>query len=286
MLSGIESYRPLLFSIAYRMTGSAADAEDLVQETFLRAARADEGSIENPRAWLASVVTNLALDLLKSARRNREEYVGPWLPEPIVVEGREERDLEMISFAFMTLLETLAPEERAVLILRDVFQYEFDEVAGIVGKSAANCRQILHRARTRLAARKPRFEPSKEEHWRLVDGFLASMRSGDPGELAQLLAPDVTSWSDGGGKVNAARRPIEGREAVTRFLLGLRRLAPATWTTRTVEINGLPAVAGFLDGQLFNTIAFDVRDGLIRGIRIVVNPDKLAYLRLQLQADA
>jgi len=282
VLSDLESYRPFLFGIAYRMTGSAADAEDLVQETFLRATRAETETIENPRAWLASIVTRLALDLLKSARRNREEYVGPWLPEPLLVDEREERDLESISFAFMTLLETLAPEERAVLVLRDVFQYEFDEIGEFVGRSAVNCRQILHRARTRLREHKPRFHPSRDEHRRLVDGFLETMRDGDPARLAGILAPDVTTWSDGGGKVTAARRPIEGRDAVVNFLLGIRRLAPPDSSLRALEVNGEPAIVSFVGDSLFGAIFFEVDGARISAIRFVINPDKLDTLRAQI----
>lgn len=278
----LEAHRRYLFSIAYRMTGSAADAEDLVQETFLRVARAPEAQVENPRAWLAAIITRLALDLLKAARRSREEYVGPWLPEPIVVREGEERDLESISLAFMTLLELLSPEERAVLVLRDVFQYEYDEIAPLLDKGEANCRQILHRARKRLAENRPRFRASREEHRRLVDGFLASLREGDLARLESVLAPEVTTWSDGGGKVPAARRPIEGRENVVRFLLGIRRFAPADTSLYVVEINGRPAVAALVLGALHSVIDVDVEDGLIRAIRILANPDKLVRVREQL----
>lgn len=278
----LEAHRRYLFSIAYRMTGSAADAEDLVQETFLRVARAPDAEVENPRAWLAAIITRLALDLLKAARRSREEYVGPWLPEPIVVREGEERDLESISLAFMTLLELLSPEERAVLVLRDVFQYEYDEIAPLLGKGEANCRQILHRARKRLAENRPRFRASREEHRRLVDGFLASLREGDLARLESVLAPEVTTWSDGGGKVPAARRPIEGRENVVRFLMGIRRFAPADTSLDAVEINGRAAVAALVGGALHSIIDIDVEDGLIRAIRILANPDKLQRLREQL----
>lgn len=278
-----EAHRHYLFAIAYRMTGSAADAEDLVQETWLRAQRAETAGISNERAWLARVITRLALDLLKSAQRTREEYIGPWLPEPIVAHEREE-DLETVSFAFMTILERLTPEERAVLLLRDVFHYEFDEIAEIVSKEASNCRQILHRARARIEESKPRFRASPEEHRRLVDGFIASVQAGDPAGLERLLAPGVTSWSDGGGKVNAARRPIVGRDHVIRFLAGLARLAPPDVAHRQVVLNGAPGIATFVGGQLFNTISFDVEDGLITALRFVVNPDKLRTLRRQLDS--
>jgi len=282
VLSAFEEHRSLLFSIAYRMTGSAADAEDLVQETYLRASRAGNERIENPRAWLASIVTRLALDLLKSARRTREEYVGPWLPEPVIVNAPDEPDLESISFAFMTLLEQLSADERAVLVLREVFHYEFDEIASIIGKSAANCRQLLHRARGHLGTTGPRFTPDRSEHRRLVDGFLASVRDGDAARLERLLAPGVTSWSDGGGKATAARRPIEGREGVMKLFLGLGRLAPAEFSARIIDVNGQPAIVGFIGATLNNIIFLQVEDGVVTAIRTVLNPEKLEFVRQQL----
>ena len=279
-IDDFESHRPLLFSIAYRMLGSVAEAEDIVQEAYLRWREAPEAEVRSPKAYLSAVVTRLAIDRLRSARARREEYVGPWLPEPLVSERAEEVAVldeldESLSMAFLVLLESLNPVERAVFILREVFDYDYDEIARIVGKSEANCRQIAHRARQSVAARRPRFERSPEQEERLTQQFVEACMNGDMEGLISLLSEDVTLWSDGGGKVAAAPYPIHGPERVARFLLGVLRTVPPGFFARPTWVNGGPGVVGYVDGHPTSVVALDVADGRLRGVRIVVNPEKL-----------
>ncbi len=275
-----ERYRSLLFSIAYRMLGSVTDAEDIVQEAYLRWQEAPETEVRSPKSYLSAVVTRLSIDRLRSARARREEYVGPWLPEPLVSEraedagGTTELD-ESLSMAFMVLLESLNPVERAVFLLREVFDYDYEEISRIVGKSEANCRQIAHRARQSVAARRPRFERSPEQEERLTRQFVETCTSGDMEGLVSLLSEDVTLWSDGGGKVAAASYPIHGPERVARFLVGVLRTVPPGFFARPIRVNGGPGVVGYVDGQPTGVVALDVADGRLRSVRIVVNPDKL-----------
>ncbi len=275
-----ERHRSLLFSIAYRMLGSATDAEDIVQEAYLRWQRAPEAEVRSPKSYLSAVVTRLSIDRLRSARVQREEYVGPWLPEPLVSEGTEEVAYsieldESLSMAFLVLLESLNPVERAVFLLREVFDYDYEEISRIVGKSEANCRQIARRARQSVAARRPRFERSPAQEVRLTERFVEACMSGDMEGLVGLLSEDVTLWSDGGGRVAAAPYPIHGPESVARFLLGVLRTVPPGFTARPVRINGGPGVVGYVDGHPTGVVALDVADGRLRGVRIVVNPEKL-----------
>ncbi len=272
--------RPRLFGIAYRMLGSVADAEDVVQEAYLRWREAPEAEVRSPKAYLSAVVTRLSIDRLRSARARREEYVGPWLPEPLVSERAEEVAVldeldESLSMAFLVLLESLNPVERAVFILREVFDYDYDEIARIVGKSEANCRQIAHRARQSVAARRPRFERSPEQEERLTQQFVEACMNGDMEGLISLLSEDVTLWSDGGGKVAAAPYPIHGPERVARFLLGVLRTVPPGFSARPAQINGAAGVVGYVDGRPTGVVALDVAGGRLRGVRIVVNPEKL-----------
>ena len=230
-IEDFERHRSLLFSIAYRMLGSVADAEDVVQEAYLRWQQAPEAEVRSPRSYLSTVVTRLSIDRLRSARARREEYVGPWLPEPLVSERAEEVAVldelgESLSTAFLVVLESLNPVERAVFLLREVFDYDYEEISRILGKSEDNCRQIAHRARQSVAARRPRFERSPEQEERLSRQFLEACMSGDMEGLISLLSEDVTLWSDGGGKVAAAPYPIYGPERVARFLLGVLRTVP------------------------------------------------------------
>ena len=223
--------RPLLFSIAYRMTGSVMDAEDAVQEAYLRWQRASDDEVRSPSAYLSRVVTRLSINRLRSARVRREQYVGPWLPEPVLGEQVQEigdqAELEdSLSMAFLVLLESLTPVERAVFVLREVFDYEYAEIASLVGKSEANCRQISHRARQSVAARRPRFESSPQQEERLLEGFLRASLSGDMEALLALLSEDVILYSDGGGKTQAALKPIYGADRVARFLSGILKKAP------------------------------------------------------------
>jgi RNA polymerase sigma-70 factor (ECF subfamily) len=271
-----EAHRPLLFGIAYRMLGDRAAAEDAVQEAFLRAR--DAPPLESPRAWLSTVVTRLCLDQLKSARARRESYVGPWLPEPLPTSDDPLLSRETISIAFLVLLETLSPVERAVFLLHEVFDYSHADVAEIVGKEEAAVRQILHRAKQHVVARRPRFAGSREQHQRLLMGFVQACTGGDVDGLKKLLADDVVSLSDGGGKVLAALNPVEGADKVARMLVGLTKkgAAGATWELRT--INGDIAVVGFLGGRVDSVLTLATDGEKITEIEIVRNPDKLSRL--------
>jgi RNA polymerase sigma-70 factor (ECF subfamily) len=271
-----EAHRPLLFGIAYRMLGDRAAAEDAVQEAFLRAR--DAPPLESPRAWLSTVVTRLCLDQLKSARARRESYVGPWLPEPLPTSDDPLLSRETISIAFLVLLETLSPVERAVFLLHEVFDYSHADVAEIVGKEEAAVRQILHRAKQHVVARRPRFAGSREPQQRQLMGFVQACTGGDVDGLKKLLADDVVSLSDGGGKVLAALNPVEGADKVARMLVGLTKkgAAGATWELRT--INGDIAVVGFLGGRVDSVLTLATDGEKITEIEIVRNPDKLSRL--------
>jgi RNA polymerase sigma-70 factor (ECF subfamily) len=279
--------RPLLFSIAYRMLGSVAEAEDVVQEAFLRWHRALAGGteVQSPKAYLAAVTTRLAIDQLRAARTRRESYVGPWLPEPLVAETEADvaRHAEMadsLSMAFLVLLESLSPLERAVFLLREVFEYGYDEIAQIVDKSEANCRQIFARARRRIHTSTPRFETSTRERDELARRFLAACQQGDMDGLLRLLTADAVFVGDGGGKAQALGEPIRGAERVGRLLLGLfARAAHLGALVRPVEVNGQPGAIGLdAKGQVINVLALDITEGRVRAVRSVVNPDKLGHL--------
>jgi RNA polymerase sigma-70 factor (ECF subfamily) len=239
-----------------------------------------ETEVRSPKSYLSAVVTRLSIDRLRSARARREEYVGPWLPEPLLSEGGEdggdptELD-ESLSMAFLVLLESLNPVERAVFLLREVFDYDYEEISRIVEKSEDNCRQIARRARQSVAARRPRFERSPEQEERLTRRFVEACTSGDMEGLVSLLSSDVTLWSDGGGKVAAAPYPIYGPERVARFLFGVLRTVPPGFFSRPARVNGGPGVVGYVDGRPTAVVALDVADGQLRGVRIVVNPEKL-----------
>jgi RNA polymerase sigma-70 factor, ECF subfamily len=283
-----QSYRPLLFSIAYRMVGSASEAEDIVQEAYLRYHSVSTGAIRSLKSYLSTIVTRLALDHLKSARAQREQYIGPWLPEPLLtgdagtvaLQTVEQR--ESISLAFLVLLESLTPQERAVFLLHEVFEYSYAEIAEILALSAANCRQLFHRARQRVAERRPRFEPAPDAQRYLTERFLAACQHGDIQTLTEVLSADVVSWSDGGGKVHAARNPVRGRDAVIRLILGLLRKAPNDLRFTAAEVNGGPALLLWEGSRLFYVATFDIADGLIHGLRAVLNPDKLAFIMRQI----
>jgi RNA polymerase sigma-70 factor (ECF subfamily) len=288
-----QTHRPALFAVAYRMLGSATDAEDILQDAWLRFAGARPADLRSAKAYLTTIVTRLCLDRLKSARATREEYVGPWLPEPVVTSERPgpERSLaqaESVTLAFMVLLETLSPEERAVFLLREVFDYEYDEIAEMLETSSANCRQLFHRAKGRIAERKPRFRAAMDEKRPLVERFVRAFSEGSEAGLTSVLAEDIGFWSDGGGKVLAARRPIFGREQVVSLLLGFRRTAPAVGvplesvTLDIVEVNGEPAVLLRVAGRLDGVYVMAVEEGAITAIRVVRNPDKLSYIEHQL----
>jgi RNA polymerase sigma-70 factor (TIGR02957 family) len=283
-----EELRPIAFSIAYRMLGSVSEAEDVVQEAFLRLHRArDEGQrIESPRAYLSTVVTRLAIDQLRSARARRETYVGEWLPEPLVTSPDEDpaRHAEMadsLSLAFLVLLENLSPEQRAVFLLREVFDYPYVRIAEIVGKSEANVRQLAVRARRHVEEGRARFDASREERDELARSFFAAARDGDLEALEALLAQDVVLHGDGGGKVPALARPLHGRARVARTLLAWVRSTARFGgvSLRPVDVNGQPGAMTFdPEGRLINVLALDIAEGQIQAVRSVVNPDKLHHL--------
>lgn len=277
-----EELRSLLFGIAYRMLGSVTEAEDLVQEAYLRWRQVGQDEVRSARAFLTTTVTRLSIDHLRSARVRRETYVGPWLPEPLVTEGSppEERAVlaESLSMAFLVLLESLNPVERAVFLLRDIFEYDYAEVAAIVEKSEANCRQILRRARTQIEARRPRFAATPEQQGRLTLQFAQACATGDLPGLEALLARDVTLWADGGGVARAALNPVTGRNKVARYFIGVTRKTPAARTSRLVEVNGEPALLVLVEGRPRSLTMLEIADGMIQRARVLVNPQKLARL--------
>jgi RNA polymerase sigma-70 factor (TIGR02957 family) len=283
-----EELRPVAFAIAYRMLGSVSEAEDVVQEAFLRLHRAeDEGQrIESPRAYLSTVVTRLAIDQLRSARARRETYVGEWLPEPLVTSPEEDpaRQAEMadsLSLAFLVLLENLSPEQRAVFLLREVFDYPYERIAEIVGKREDNVRRLAARARRHVEEGRSRFEASREQRDELARRFLAASQDGDLEALETLLAHDVVLHGDGGGKAPALARPLHGRARVARTLLAWMKATVRFGGVilRPVEVNGQPGAMSFdPEGRLINVLALDIADGQIQAIRSVVNPDKLRHL--------
>ena len=278
-LEAFGRYRPLLFSIAYRMLGGVMEAEDVVQEAYLRWRRASTEEVRSPKAYLSTVVTRLSIDRLRREKVRREEYVGPWLPEPLVSGDEEAETVGLegaLSMAFLVLLESLGPIERAVFLLGDVFGYEYAEIAAFVGKTEANCRQICVRARRSIAARRPRFESSPEEEERLMRTFLRACTEGDMEGLVSMLSEDATLYSDGGGKTRAALNPIRGAEKIARFFAGILAKAPPGFIVRHSTINGRPGLIGyFADGRPHSVTTFDVAQGNIRAIRLVVNPEKL-----------
>jgi RNA polymerase sigma-70 factor, ECF subfamily len=282
----LEALRPLLFSIAYRMRASVSQAEDLVQEAFLRYQRALAGgtAIESPKAYLSAVVTRLAIDELRSARAARETYVGQWLPEPLLTDGdgpeaATER-ADSLSMAFLVLLERLNPVERAVFLLHDVFGYGFAEVADIVERTEVNCRQIARRARRAIEAARPRFEASREERDRLARRFFAAVTDGDVDGLVDLLAADVVVVGDGGGKAAQWSVPIVGAERAARVLASVgRRVGELAGSLELREVNGQPgALVRAADGHLVNVFALDIADGRVQAVRSVINPDKLGHI--------
>ena len=287
----LEELRPRAFAIAYRMLGTVADAEDVVQEALLRLHRAQEEgqTIDSPPAYLATIVTRLAIDELRSARARRETYVGEWLPEPLVVDAdppsadpaAHAEMADSLSLAFLVVLESLSPEQRAVFLLRDVFDYGYDEIARLVDKTEPAVRQLAVRARRHVDERRPRYDSTREEQQELAERFLAAAQSGDLEAFESLLAADVVLHGDGGGKATAIARPIHGRKRVSRTLAAFGKAAPRFEVTelRPVWINGGPgALALRDDGTIVTALALDVRDGQVQAVYSVVNPDKLRHL--------
>jgi RNA polymerase sigma-70 factor, ECF subfamily len=279
-----EQIRRRLFAIAYRMTGAQADAEDIVQEAYLRWHRADAGDVRSPEAWLVSVVTRLSIDRLRKASVERQAYTGPWLPEPLfgVAPRSPEEQLELasdLSIAFMALLERLAPVERAAFLLHDVFDCDYAEIARILQKSEAACRQVVHRARERVRRDRPRFRASEEDRRRLIGKFMEAASAGDEATLLSLFAEDATLTSDGGGVVPAARKVVKGRGRIARLYLVLARKLGGRLTQSILPVNGELGLVTFIDGAPFSAISFETDGRTILAVYTILNPEKLKGLR-------
>ncbi|MBT2477686.1 RNA polymerase sigma-70 factor [Streptomyces sp. ISL-94] len=274
-----EQHRRLLFAAAYRMLGSVADAEDIVQDAWLSWNRTDRAAVEHPKAYLVRTVTNLSLNRLKSAQVVREAYVGPWLPEPLLTSPdiAEEAELaDTVSMAVLVVLETLTPTERAVFMLREVFGYTYAEIAEVIGKSEVSVRQSAHRAREHVQARRPRFTAEPAEQREVAEKFREACTGGDLNAVLALLAPDVVSWSDGGGVVTAARRPLYGPDHVARWFLGvLAKPEVQGVEMRPAEINGVPGLLLVSGGVNAGALTFEAVDGRITALRLAINPEKL-----------
>jgi RNA polymerase sigma-70 factor (ECF subfamily) len=288
-LSVFQSERERLFALAYRMLGSVEDAEDILQEAFLRWHRTTIDDVDSPSAWLTTVVTRLALNQLQSARSTREAYIGPWLPEPLLISSSaspsDRAELaDSLSIAFLTVLERLTPRERAVFLLRDVFGYEYDEIARIVDLTETNCRQVFHRAKARLGDRKARFAANDETHRQLLEHFARAVTEGDVDGVVALLARDAVLWADGGGRVRAAaRRAIRGAESVAKFLVGVRRKIGGGEVEMRI-VNGQLALIATAGSTPQRVVAIDAIGGRIAGIYVMANPDKLRSLARSLAA--
>jgi RNA polymerase sigma-70 factor, ECF subfamily len=291
MVESFETYRSYLFAIAYRMLGSAMDAEDMVQETYLHYQSTRPETIRSLKAFLTTILTRLCMDQLHLARRKREQYLGPWLPEPIstaeapeLAKVEERVDMEeSISLAFLVLLEQLQPVERAVFLLREVFEYDYAEIATFLGRSEVACRQAFSRAKKHLGDHRPRFPASPDTQRQLLTGFMQAVQAGEMTALMNVLAEDVTFWGDGGGKVvGAATHPIAGRVAVAQFLLKtwslFRSSLPEGSHVELAEVNGQPALVTRAGDRAFAVLTIEVEAQRIRTIRIIANPEKLAHV--------
>jgi RNA polymerase sigma-70 factor (ECF subfamily) len=283
-LAIFDQYRSLLFSIAYRMLGSVADAEDMLQETFIRWQQADDEEIRSPRAFLVTIISRLCINHLQSARVQREEYVGQWLPEPIVTDAAGDplgmvRMDESLSMAFLVLLERLTPVERAVFLLREVFEYEYAEIAAVLGLSEANCRQIFRRSREHVSAMRPRFQVSAEKQSDLLERFLEAVGGADMDGLVALLSKDAVLYADGGGKGIAVPNLVHGADKVARGVLGgMSKFVPKDLVRRITLINGKPGVVAYWNGRPFSVITLEESGSQIRAIYLVTNPEKLSRL--------
>lgn len=283
MLETFNTHRKALFGIAYRMLGSVSEAEDMMQEVWLRWQRQDLASIGSPKAWFVSITTRLCIDQLRSARRKREAYYGVWLPEPLV-EGQDNSQeaasglADSLSIAFMLLLESLAPTERAVFLLREVFNYDYADTAAIVEKSEANCRQIIRRARVHLQTAPRNTQPPTPEAERLVDEFISAAESGEVKRLLSMLTADATVYSDGGGKIKAAGRPIHNADRVSRFFTGVWPRFPTGTVWQHANINSRPGFLLRVNNEVFGACSFDFTENLVSRVYMIVNPDKLRHL--------
>jgi RNA polymerase sigma-70 factor (ECF subfamily) len=272
-------HRRLLFGTAYHMLGSVADAEDILQDAWLKWHAVDQDLVEHPKAYLVRTVTNLALNRLTSARAVRETYVGPWLPEPLITPSDAVEETEMaetVSTAMLVVLETLNPTERVVFVLREVFGYSYAEIGGFLDRPAATVRQISRRARSHVQARRPRFDADDGARQEVTEKFMAACHGGDLNALMELLAPEVTLWNDGGGIVTAARRPLHGPDHVARWILGvMAKPVSADIRLEPAVVNGELSVVGMIGDYLLGALTYDIHDGRIENIRFQVNPNKL-----------
>jgi RNA polymerase sigma-70 factor (ECF subfamily) len=276
-----EEHRPALARLAYRMLGSLADAEDVLQDAYLRWARDGRQAVQSPRAYLLTIVTRLCIDQRQSIEARKMTYVGPWLPEPVVEPvglgpGAPLETAESVSMALLLVLESLSPVERAAYLLRRIFDYDYDTIARILDKSEPSCRQLVSRAEQRIHERRPRFDPDPVQAERLTDAFLEACSTGDLNGLVQILASDAIMYSDGGGKAAAALAPIRGAEKIARFFIGIMKKVPSRMEVRRVRVNGQPGLVITVDGQLIQVLTLDVADGRIANCFVVRNPDKLA----------
>jgi RNA polymerase sigma-70 factor (TIGR02957 family) len=280
-----DEHRNLLFTVAYRILGSAADAEDAVQDAWVRWSSSDRSQVADPKAYLVRIVTNLAMDRLRSAKARRETYIGPWLPEPILTTGDDSAaatgTADDVSMALLMVLENLSPLERAVFVLKEAFGFSYAEIADAVQRTPESVRQAGHRARGHVQARRPKFRPTRAQHREVTERFFAAASGGDINTLMQLLAPDVTLWTDGGGKVRQAMRPVVGAEKVATWMAGVSKrpyegVDPTAWTFEVVELNGSFGIVISGAGRVIGTLSVDLDDhGRIGAILNVANPDKL-----------
>jgi RNA polymerase sigma-70 factor (TIGR02957 family) len=290
-VEAFEEHRPLLVSVAYRMLGSLAEAEDVVQEAWLRWDRTDQGDIENARAFLVRITTRLAIDRLRRLKARRESYIGPWLPEPVLTERDVAEDIELaesVSLALLVVLETLSPLERAVFVLREAFGYAYAEIGEIIGRNETTVRQLARRARDHVQEGRTRFDADQATRCRVTEQFLAACNNGDLSALMTVLAPGVTLYADSGGRVRAPRRPIVGADKVARFFLSIWTIPYADWIgvaeepnleVRLARVNDGPGLVATADGKPVGALVLEIADGLIQTIDFIANPDKLASLR-------
>jgi RNA polymerase sigma-70 factor, ECF subfamily len=282
-----EENRHVLFRLAYRMLGSQSDADDVMQEAYLRWTKVSRDTVKSPRSYLHSIVTHLCIDQRKTIDERKQTYVGPWLPEPIVeAAATVERDsveaAESVSMALLLILESLSPAERAAYLLRRIFDYPYEEISEILGKPEPGCRQLVSRAETRILEKRPRFEADPAKVEQLTESFIQACSTGDLAGLVEILAEDAVLYSDGGGKVAAALAPIRGADHIARFFLGILKKAPPGVEYRLVRVNGQPGLLAVLHGEAVNLLTFDVVDGRIATCFVVRNPEKLARVRVAL----
>jgi RNA polymerase sigma-70 factor (ECF subfamily) len=283
--TAFQEHRPTLARLAYRMLGSLADTDDILQEAYLRWTRAGRGTVQSPRSYLTAIVTRLCIDQRQAVEARKTRYIGPWLPEPVVEPGAADpgarlEAAESVSMALLVVLESLSPVERAAYLLRRVFDYGYDEIGAVLGKSEVNCRQLVSRAEERIRERRPRFEAAPAEAERLTGAFLQACATGDLHRLVDLLAADAVLYSDSGGKVPAALVPIRGADRIARLVLGILKKAPAGLEVRRVRVNGQPGLMALIEGVIVQVMTFEVVDGRIATCFVVRNPDKLARVAM------